>query len=93
MIPKQSMGNKKQNLIPKLSASQPIAGVMNAPPATAITSKEDARLVWAPKFLMPREKMVGNIIDIKNWQATKQNIAPIEGINTTGNSKQRFTAA
>jgi hypothetical protein len=37
-----------------------------APPTIAIISKEEPSLVFDPRPRMPREKIVGNMMDIKN---------------------------
>ncbi len=43
----------------------PIIGGQKAPPATAITKKEEPRFVNGPSPRIPKAKIVGNISDIK----------------------------
>jgi len=62
---KQNKGIINPVAILELSAINPIKGGQKAPPATAMTKKEEPFLVSVPKLEIPRAKIVGNIIDIK----------------------------
>ena len=48
-----------------ISEIHPINGGNTAPPTMDMTMKDEAFLVCGPKLLIPRAKMVGNMIDIK----------------------------
>ena len=61
----KGMGTRNPVAIPYLSATAPIIGGNTAPPATAITKKDEASLVFFPSDLIASAKIVGNIIDIK----------------------------
>ena len=65
MNAKHTIGMMKAIDIPELSAIAPISGGQNAPPATAITKKEDPFSVKGPRSLMPKANIVGNMIDMK----------------------------
>ena len=65
MNTKQPSGIRNPMAILKESAISPIRGGQNAPPATAITRKEEPFFVSVPKSRIPSAKMVGNITDIK----------------------------
>lgn len=62
---KDTKGIMKDIAIVVTSANQPINGGQNAPPATAITRKDDPFSVNGPRSDTPNAKMVGNIIDMK----------------------------
>ncbi len=62
---KHTIGIRKAIDIPKRPPIRPISGGQNAPPATAITRNEAPFLVSGPKSLIPKAKIVGNMIDIK----------------------------
>ena len=53
-------------ILPVLSEIMPNIGGSNAPPTIDIMIKLEAGLVAFPKPFIPKAKMVGNIIDIKN---------------------------
>ena len=57
-------------MLPVASEINPIATGANAPPIMAITIKDAAIFVSSPKSLIPKAKIVGNIIDIKNGTPT-----------------------
>ena len=48
------------------SETKPNAKGRIAPPTIAMTIKDEPVLVWTPRPVIPSEKIVGNIIDIKN---------------------------
>lgn len=68
---KHTNGMMKAIDIPELSAIAPMSGGQKAPPATAITKKEEPFFVSEPRSLMPRAKIVGNITDIKKYVLNK----------------------
>jgi len=59
------MGTKKPTLIDEISAIHPINIGKIAPPTIAITRNDEAFFVFSPRSLIPRAKIVGNIIDIR----------------------------
>ncbi len=61
----KGIGTRNPADIPYASDTAPIKGGNTAPPATAITRKEAPSLVFFPRDLIDRAKIVGNIIDIK----------------------------
>src|SRR6266403_1884 len=52
------------------SEMRPMIGGMTPPPMMAITRSEEPRLVNGPRSLMPKEKMVGNMMEWKNPMRT-----------------------
>ena len=62
---KHPKGIRNPTAILKESAMYPINGGQKAPPATAITRKDEPFFVSVPKSLIPKAKIVGNMTDIK----------------------------
>ena len=62
---KSGIGAKNPIDMPYLSAIKPIIDGNKAPPTIDITINEAAFLVLSPKSLIPKAKMVGNMIDIQ----------------------------
>src|SRR4030095_7581060 len=57
-------------MLPVLSDISPIIGGIIAPPTIDITRKAEAILLSSPRPLIPKAKIVGNIIDIKKGAAS-----------------------
>lgn|SRR5690606_9269256 len=84
---KQNTGTMNAVAIVELSAINPIAGGQKAPPATAITRKDEPFFVSVPKSATPSAKIVGNMIDIKKYVVNNENTEtqPISIITITTN--------
>ena len=65
MYTKQNPGTRYANCILVLSAIKPKSRAHTAPPTIAIITNDEPSFVFLPKPRMLREKMVGNMIDIK----------------------------
>ena len=90
---KNGIGAKNPIDILVVSAITPITGGKTAPPTIDITIKDDAFFVFGPRSFMPREKIVGNIIDIKKKTPYKliREIQPSPAL-TKGNRIQHIKA-
>lgn len=87
------MGTKNPTAIEEISAIHPMNIGKIAPPTIAITINDEAFLVFSPKSLIPKAKMVGNMIDIRKNTRNKDIIETHPQPKLTiGNKKQQILA-
>lgn len=87
------MGTTKDSCIPMLSATAPCKRGIKAPPKTAMISNEEPWLVYLPKPVMARVKMLDHMIELNSPMLMIAHIAVLPLLKITKSKRIKLAKA
>src|SRR3546814_14410509 len=84
-------GMINEGFSPTVSATHPCSSGISAPPKIPITNKEAPWLVWAPRPVMARVKMLDHMMELINRTAKSVHMAQLPLHHTVASRRQMLT--